>query len=145
MPKNPADELRAAWDHHNKQPFMDWVSSELRCVVTDISDLTDRAVAHYKASGVITSHHSLPPILPGCLREYTTLGSIELEAFYMPGRIPSPFRLRMMNAIVKRAKDCATQLLLDLFRYTYILYGTPIPTKGWPSLLRAAARGYAIV
>lgn len=145
IPQNPAEVMRRSWRNYVNPPFMDWIGYGLRSAKGDIIMAKERAIERFKKDARWIHHADPPPSLETYPDEYRTVGSIELEATYLPGRTPEVAALKFMNDIVERTKKEADQLLLVLIQCTLDLYGSENPRKGWPALLRAAARGWAIM
>jgi hypothetical protein len=145
IPDNPAEVLRESWRNHTNPPFMDWIGFGLRSVKGDIIMAKERAIERFKQDGQWIQHTDPPLTGLEYPDEYRTVGKLELEATYMPGRTPDVDTVKAMNTIVETAKKEANQLLLILIQCTLDLYGSENPKIGWPALLRAAARGWAIM
>lgn len=145
IPKDPADDIRLAWRNNDKKPFLDWLQTGLAFVHYDINDLKLHALVHYKAVGSLVSHENPPTEFGPCLESYKTVRNIHFEAVYQPGRVPDPVAIRRANGIVMEAREAADKILETLLDCTVALYGTTTPHKAWPALLRAAARGWAIM
>jgi hypothetical protein len=145
IPKDPADDFRLAWKNDNKKPFLDWLQTGLASVKYDINDLKLHALVHYKAAGTLVSHESPPTQFGPCSENYKTVGNIQFEAVYQSGRVPDPDAICRANRIVMETREAADSLLETLFDCTVSLYGTDTPCNAWPALLRAAARGWAIM
>lgn len=145
IPKDPADDFRLAWMSDDKKPFLDWLQTSLATVNYDVNDLKLHALVHYKAVGCLLSHENPPAQYGPCLDSYKTVGNIQFEAVYQPGRIPDPEAISRANRIVMDTREAADKLLETLLDCTVALYGTTTPHRAWPALLRAAARGWAIM
>lgn len=124
---------------------MDWLQTGLASVDYDIGDLKLHAMVHYKALGLLVSHENPPQHHGSCAEKYKTVGKIAIEAVYQSGRVPDPDAIRRANQIVMDYKHSADDLLETLFECTVALYGTETPFPAWPALLRAAARGWALM
>jgi len=145
IPKDPADDFRLAWKDGDKKPFLDWLQTGLLSIHFDIDDLKLHALAHYKAAGILAPHQTPPTSFGPYPDSYKTVGNIQFEAVYQPGRVPDPDAISRANWIVMETREAADRLLEILFDCTISLYGTDTPCKAWPALLRAAARGWAIM
>lgn len=145
IPKSPSEDLRLAWKKDDKKPFLDWLQTGLASVNYDVTDLKLHALVHYKQSGALVSHENPPTHFGPAPEKYKTVGPILFEAVYQSGRVPDPNAIRRANGIVKDTRQAADQLLETLFECTVALYGTDAPFKAWPALLRAAARGWAMM
>lgn len=144
VPQIPSDTFHETCDDEYRSAFFGWVKEGLDKPLADLKRTVETYLAHVKETGEWSRHLSSPAEAEFPF-EKRIIGSIEFDTVVAPGQIFNIRAIREIQEIISEVKTGANELLEFLIETTYLLYGTENPWKGWPSLLRAAARGWAMV
>lgn len=144
LPENPSETFRCNCDEEYRSAFFGWVKEGLDKPLPDLKRTVEAYLTHVKETGEWSRRLS-PPSQADFPPEKRTIGSIKFDTVVAPGQIFNIRAIREIQEIINEVKMEANELLEFLIETTHLLYGTENPWKGWPSLLRAAARGWAMV
>jgi hypothetical protein len=140
IPANPAKEFHA----RAPMSFMTWVKNGLDNPFDDLEVALRHALERFEQDGQWIPRTSRPvsSAFPSAMRD---IGKIQVKNVVEPGQRFNIARVDRAQSIISQVKLDANRLLGLLIQMTYRLYLTEVPWAGWPALLRAAARGWALV
>lgn len=143
IPDNPSATFHESSEEF-RSSFFGWVTKGLDKPRKDLERTAALHLAQFQETGEWVQHSS-PPIQGEFPPEKRTIGSIKFDNMVGSGQIFDIQAIRKAQRIIDVVRTEANKLLELLIQITHRLYGTEMPWKGWPSLLRVAARGWAMV
>lgn len=142
IPENPSDVFHR-YSQAQRLMFFSWIKEGLHKPCYDLSTASENYLGVARDIGKWVMHPS-PARGTKFPREKRTIGNIKFQNSDGEWQAVDVPAIRSIQMIIHKVTTEANDLLETLISITSRLYGTENPWDGWPSLLRAAARGWAI-